>query len=312
MKKQSKCKSKCKKNLGKKIFLLSAMAMLFIGCGEQYSEKGSEVYINEINEWHQKRINNLKLENGWLNLVGLYWLKQGENRFGSDKNNDIVFPPDAPAKIGKFILQDSIVTVEISPEVTVTHDGEKIQSAILDNDLSEKVTKLKTGSFIWFIIKRGDKYGVRLRNLEAPLVKSFEGIERFPVNEEWKITAEFIPYDSPKEILVPNILGEMDKEFSSGKIKLQIDGKDFEITPVDAGEKLFIIFADETSGEETYGAGRFLYADKPDSSNKVILDFNKAYNPPCVFTPFATCPLPLKENYLKVRITAGEKNWGEH
>ncbi len=294
------------------IFFSIISSLLLSNCGEQYLEKGNKVYINEINEWHQKRINNLKLENGWLNLVGLYWLKEGENTFGSDKENDIIFPPNAPAKIGKYILKDSIASIEIFPDVIVTNGGEKIQSMIVENDLSDNVTKLRLDSLVWFVIKRGDKFGIRLRDLEAPLLKTFSGIDRFPVNEDWKITANFLPHEKPREILVPNILGAMDIEYSSGNLQLQIGGKNFEITPVDAGNKLFIIFADETSGEETYGAGRFLYADKPDSTGKVILDFNKAYNPPCVFTPFATCPLPPKENYLSVRITAGEKNWGEH
>lgn len=294
------------------IFFSIISSLLLSNCGEQYLEKGNKVYINEINEWHQKRINNLKLENGWLNLVGLYWLKEGENTFGSDKENDVIFPPNAPAKIGKYILKDSIASIEIFPDVIVTNGGEKIQSMIVENDLSDNVTKLRLDSLVWFVIKRGDKFGIRLRDLEAPLLKTFSGIDRFPVNEDWKITANFLPHEKPREILVPNILGAMDIEYSSGNLQLQIGGKNFEITPVDAGNKLFIIFADETSGEETYGAGRFLYADKPDSTGKVILDFNKAYNPPCVFTPFATCPLPPKENYLSVRITAGEKNWGEH
>lgn len=294
------------------IFFSIVSSLLFSTCGEQYSEKGSEAYINEINEWHQKRINNLKLENGWLNLVGLLWLKEGENTFGSDKSNDVVFPENAPARIGKFILKDSIVTIEILAGARVTFKDSAIQKMTLENDLSGNPTKLKLNSFIWFVIKRGEKYGIRLRDLEAPLLKTFNGIERFPGNEDWRIVADFVPLAKPKEIDVPNILGAFDKEIVSGILKFKIGNQNFELTPVDAGEKLFIIFADETSGEETYGACRFLYADKPDSSNKVVLDFNKAYNPPCAFTPFATCPLPPKENYLKKRITAGEKKWGEH
>lgn len=270
------------------------------------------MYLNEINEWHQKRINNLKLENGWLNLVGLYWLNEGENTFGSDKNNEIVFPSNAPAKIGSIFLRDSVLSIEVLPDVNVTHNDSAVQSMKLEHDLTDNPTKLKLNSLVWFIIKRGEKYGIRLRDLEAPLLKTFNGIERFPANEDWRIIADFTPLAAPKEIDVPNILGSFDKEIVSGILKFKIGNQNFELTPVDAGEKLFIIFADETSGEETYGAGRFLYADKPDSSNKVILDFNKAYNPPCVFTPFATCPLPPKENYLKARITAGEKNWGAH
>ncbi|MDF1612048.1 DUF1684 domain-containing protein [Stygiobacter electus] len=292
----------------KKYLSLSLIIYLLFACGESLKEKGSKEYISEIKSWHNKRIENLKKENGWLNLIGLLWLKDGENKFGSDKSNDVVFPEPAPKFMGKFILKDTLVTVEINPDVEVTNSGEKITSLNLQNDLKGNPTVLAYKNLRWYIIKRGPKYGVRLRDLEAPLVKNFKGIETFPINEDWKIEAKFVPYNPMKNILIQNILGMIDTSKAAGKIYFKKDGKEFSLEALDGGEdSFFIIFGDETSGNETYGAGRFLSVEKPKEGQKFYIDFNKAYNPPCVFTKYATCPLPPKENLLKLRITAGEK-----
>lgn len=294
-----------------KYFIL-ILTVLLTACGERYEQNASLEYINEIEEWHNKRIENLKKENGWLNLVGLHWLNEGENRFGSSKENDIIFPEKAPKFIGSFILKDSIVNAEILPNVNVLLNDSVISKIVMKDDLSGEPTILKLGSLRWFIIKRGNKFGVRIRDVEAKLVKEFRGIERFPVNIDWRVEAKFVPFDSPKKVMIPNVLGIEEEETVTGKLIFNLKGKDYSLFPIESGEKLFIIFADETNGETTYGAGRFLYADKPDSTGKVTLDLNKAYNPPCVFTNYATCPLPPPQNRLSIKITAGEKNFGDH
>jgi len=292
----------------KKIILSLLIIVSFWNCSENLKEKGSKEYIAEIKSWHSKRIENLKKENGWLNLVGLLWLKEGENKFGSDKSNDIVFPEGSPAFIGKFILKDTTVTVEVNPDVEIMNDGKIITKLILQNDLKGNPTVLSYKNFRWHIIKRQDKFGVRLRDLNAPLVKNFKGIETFPINDDWKIEASFVPYNPPREILIPNVLGMIDTSKAAGKIIFKKDGKEFSLEALDGGpDAFFIIFADETSGKETYGAGRFLSVEKPKQGQKFYIDFNKAYNPPCVFTKYATCPIPPKENHLKLRVTAGEK-----
>ena len=297
-----------------KIILLTLTALFIIlSCtGKESEPKGSPEYIAEIEQWHNKRIENLQKESGWLNLVGLYWLNQGENSFGSSEENDILFPEGSPSIIGNIILKDSIVVFKSSKEVNITIDGEVKADAILKNDMTREPTILEFESLRWFIIKRDDRYGIRLRDLKSSLLEEFNGIERFPINDDWQIEAKFEPYNPGKIISIPNITGTVSEKESPGKIIFNKNGKIFSLDAVDAGEKLFFVFADETSGEETYGAGRFLYTDKADSNGNIVVDFNKAYNPPCVFTKYATCPLPPKQNYLHLNISAGEKNWGDN
>lgn len=285
--------------------------ILFCSCGEEnYPEKGTPGYIQEINQWHSQRVERLKQPTGWLNLAGLFWLKEGENTFGSDESNDLIFPKNTPNKIGSYILNDSVVTLKVNEDVDVLVDSQLVKEFVLIPDTKPNTTKINLGSYEWnLIVRSGNMYGIRLRDLDAEILKTFEGVERFPVNEDWRIYAEFEPFDPPIEIDIPTIIGTIEKEFSPGKLVFNINNKEFELFPTKSGNGLFIVFADLTSGEETYGAGRFLYTDFPDSNNIVILDFNKAYNPPCAFSKYATCPLPPKENYLKVRITAGEKNY---
>ncbi len=301
------------KNINKKTFalilIIVSMAFLFSACSKKQSAAKIK-YIRQIEQWHKKRIANLKKENGWLNLVGLFWLKEGTNKFGSDKSNDIIFPEGTPKFIGYFILNNGNVKVKINNGLNVKNDDKIIHETELKNDLSGNPTILSYKSFRWFIIKRSDRYGVRLRNLEAPLVKNFKGIDYYPINPEWKVQAIFEKYQDPKILYIPTIIGTVEKDTSYGILKFRLNGKEYHLNPIEEDNRFFVIFADKTSGVETYGGGRFLYVPKPASSGKTVIDFNKAYNPPCAFTKFATCPLPPKDNYLKLEITAGEKNYG--
>jgi hypothetical protein len=291
--------------------LILTIVLLF-ACAEQVPDfKGTPEYIADIKQWHQQRIERLKKDNGWLNLVGLYWLQEGANSFGSSKDNDIQFPLNSPDWIGIFFLNDGIVSMKINNGINVTANDIPVKELELKTDSSGEPTILELGSLQWHIINRGDNYGIRLRDLKAPLVKEFKGIDTYPINSDWRFEAGFETYDPPKEILIPNILGTTEEDFSPGAIVFKMNGNEYKLDAIESSSGYFIIFADETSGEETYGAGRFLYTGRKDSLDKVILDFNKAYNPPCVFTKFATCPLPPKQNYLQLRITAGEKMWGE-
>ncbi|NWG28917.1 MAG: DUF1684 domain-containing protein [Ignavibacteriaceae bacterium] len=295
-------------------FTLFILIIFVYSCKTETLEtKGSPEYLEEIKKWDQRRSERLKADDGWLNLVGRTWLKPGENKFGSAKDNDVVIESDkVPDYMGVFVFQDSTVLMKVNDGVEVLFDGKPVKEMVMIGDHKEEMTVFQYGSIKWNLIVRNELYGIRFRDLESDLVKNFSGIERFPVNEDWKVTATFEAYDPPKKISVPNVLGQIDEEPSPGAIVFTKDNQTYRLEAVDAGEKLWFIFADGTSGKETYGGGRFLYTDKPDSNGKVIVDFNKAYNPPCVLTKFATCPLPPKENYIKLRITAGEKMWGGH
>ena len=285
----------------------------FTGCGKtNRGVKGTPKYIASIKTWHNQRIKNLKKPDGWLNLAGLFWLKEGVNKIGSGQDNDIVFPKDkAPEYIGKVTINDTIVTFHAGNGNGATYNGKPVTSIRLYSDMTGNPTVIATGSLRWFIIKRGNKIGIRLRDLKAPLLQNFSGIRTYPINENWRLTAKFVPYKQPKIVSIPSIIGTVEKDTVEGSLVFRIKGKTYKLDPVEEGKELFIIFADKTSGEETYGAGRFLYASDPDSAGDVVLDFNKAYNPPCAFTPFATCPLPPGQNYLPVKITAGEKKYGK-
>ena len=299
-------------HLPKTILLMLGLLFLFACSSESYREKGSKEYMNEIKEWHKSRIERLKRPNGWLNLVGLHWLKEGKNTFGSGPGNDFIFEgKNIPESIGVFELKDSIVTINVNENVDVLVDSAKIKTAVLKNDFEENTTLMELGSLRWFIIKRGDQLGVRVRDLNAKLLIEFEGIDTFPINEDWKVEAKFVEYDPPKKIVIPDVLGNFNESESPGALKFNVDGNEYSLDPTEASSGYFLIFADLTSGEETYGAGRFLYVEPPDSTGKIYIDFNKAYNPPCAFTKYATCPLPPKQNHIKLRVTAGEKNFGE-
>lgn len=293
----------------KQLLILYFALILILACKKE-EPLADPSYVEEINKWHQKRIERLKAEDGWLNLVGRTWLKLGENKFGSAKDNDVIIESDkVPPYMGVFIFKDSIVIMKVNDGVEVLLNGKPVKEIKMIDDQKPNMTVFQYSTIRWNLIIRDTLYGIRFRDLESPLVKNFPGIERFPVNERWKLTAKFQPYIPPKEIIVPNFLGQMNKELSLGAVVFKVGEKIYKIDALEEGERLFLIFADRTSGEETYGGGRFLYVDKPDSNGNIILDFNKAYNPPCVFTKFATCPLPPKQNYLNLKIEAGEKNF---
>ncbi len=282
------------------LFLLS-----FIACS---SVEQNPEYVKEINNWHKERIENLKRPTGWLSLVGLHWLKEGKNSFGSSKTNDIVMIDKLPAKIGTIILQEGKLTVELGKESGVLIDSAQIFTSELKTDADETPTIMSYGSLNWYIIKRGEnRYGIRAKDSENDLRVNFPGIERYPVDEKWKIDAKYIRYAPPKKISVPSAIGTVSEDLSPGKLVFNIGSKEYELDAMDSGDQLFIVFADQTNGETTYGAGRFLVVDKPQTGELTKIDFNMAYNPPCGFTHFATCPLPPKNNMMKVKIEAGEK-----
>lgn len=272
-------------------------------------------YESEIKEWHKERVEALKTENGWLNLAGLFWLEDGRNSFGADGKNKIVFPSGkSPANLGTFIVENGQITLEAKPEAEIyINDQPAAAAAVTKLTIFpyEKPIVLKHKSLRWFIIKRGDKFAVRLKDLESPYLKEFKGIDTYPVSQDWKVKAKFEPTEGRK-IPITDITGRLDYQDSPGVLVFNIKGKEYRLDALKSGEGFFILFGDNTNKKETYGSGRFLYTKKLDADGYTDLDFNRAINPPCAFTPYATCPLPPKQNVLALAVTAGEKNYGHH
>ncbi len=266
-------------------------------------------YVDSILAWQIKRTASLKADDGWLNLAGLYWLKEGENRVGSAESNSVRFPEGkADAQLGTFTLKDGTLQfiAEKGQQITLKGSDSIVESITIYP--SDSTIVLTHNRLEWFPIKRGNQFGIRLRDLDSELAKSFEGTENYKVDPKWRVRARFEPSPS-KTISIVNVLDQISEENSPGTLHFSLEGKEYRLEALEGGTRLFIVFGDLTNGEQTYGSGRFLYADAPDKDGYTWLDFNKAYNPPCAFTPYSTCPLPPRQNILPVAILAGEKSF---
>jgi uncharacterized protein len=271
-------------------------------------------YRSEVERWRTQREERLKADGGWLTVTGLFWLKEGVNSFGSGPANDIVLPVGVPGRAGVFELRQGKVTVRLQPSVTAAVGGEPFVSREIKSDRDGAPDVLTIARLSMHVIQRGQRFGVRLKDLDSAARREFAGLTWFPVDESYRVTARFVPYAPPRPLAVPNILGEIEEMRSPGYAVFNLEGREVRLEPVleTAGaQELFFIFRDQTAGKETYPAGRFLYSSLP-RDGMVVLDFNKAYNPPCAFTRFATCPLPPKGNKLDIRVAAGEKDYGHH
>lgn len=265
-------------------------------------------YAQEVERWHAARIARLTAPDGWLSLVGLEWLKPGRNRVGGTADNDIVLAGAAPHLGAVEWADDGSLVVSLRSDAGATIDGEAKTGAVMLDDSHHSPTTVAFGSVSFIAIDRGGRKGLRVRDSEAATRSGFAGIDRFPVDPAWRIVADWLPLDPPFQLATGTVIGTIENYPAPGKAVFERDGQRFELYPVleaPGDRQLFLIFADATSGKETYGAARFLYADMP-RDGKIVLDFNKAYNPPCAFTPFATCPLAPPENRLGLRVTAGE------
>ena len=264
---------------------------------------------NDVEAWHQERLERLVAEDGWLTLVGLFEVKSSHTA-GSRQDNDFVFPAPTPPRLGVFEKTENGVTLTLQEKGQVTLNGQPFDGGLLKSDADDKPDVLRRGSLTFFVLSRGDRLFLRLKDSEAPSRKKFSGIERFPFNPKFRVEATFVPHAEKKVIPVPTVLGTVEKMTSPGVLTFVLDGKTFRLLPVreEGGKELFVLFTDTTARTQTYPSGRFLYTPLP-REGKVTLDFNRAYNPPCAFTLFATCPLPPFENRLPVAIEAGEKRY---
>ena len=266
-------------------------------------------YQTEVEQWRQQREQELKADNGWLTVSGLFWLKEGVNTAGSDASS-VVFLPRGPAKFGEFDFQRGQIIFRPASGLAVNVNGKPAAAVSrLKPDTEGNPDQVQLDGLTMFVIHRGDRYAVRLKDVASKFRKQFTGLHWFPVRQDYCVTAKFVAYDQPKLIAIPNVLGETSQMASPGHVLFTLNGQSLRLDPVVEEDHLFFIFRDETSAKGTYPPGRFLDAELA-KDGKVLLDFNKAYNPPCAFTPYATCPLPPKQNRLPVRIEAGEQFFG--
>jgi uncharacterized protein (DUF1684 family) len=248
-------------------------------------------YVRDIEQYRAQREASLKQDDGWLSVVGLFRLKQGVNRIGAAEIDDIALPASAPAHFG-----------------TITLAGDRV--SYNGTQLRPDVDIIRTGTVSFFVIKRGNEHFIRVKDNDSKIRRDFTGLKWFPIDASWNIAAKFTPYDEPRIMMFDSQNGVKQTMRSPGYITFVRDGKEYRLEPVWEEEQLFFIFRDATSNRSTYGAARFLYA-APAKDGTVVLDFNKAINPPCAFTPYATCPLPPPQNRLTLAVTAGEKKYSD-
>lgn len=277
------------------------------------AEKPSAVdpaYQQSLEKWKGDLVEDLKQE--WLPLAGLFWLKPGENSFGTDAKNAVVFPK-GPAHAGSFTLQGKDVTVKFAPGVNAVIAGKPTTTAELQPDTADSPTVVELGNLRLHVIIRGERVGIRLKDLDSDAVRQFRGAQFFPLDLSYRVTATFLPSDGKQTVEVPNVLGDVSPTPIAGTAVFKLNGQELRLTDLggDAAKGLFFVFSDPTSKTDTYPGGRFLKTG-PVTNGTVVLDFNRAYNPPCAVTPYATCPLAPKENRLSVAIPAGEEYDHKH
>jgi uncharacterized protein (DUF1684 family) len=269
---------------------------------------------SSIGEWRLTRVDSLTSDSGWLTLTGLFWLKDGDNSFGRAASNALSLDnASLAANAGSFVVTGQRVRFVAVAGGGVTHDGRPVSGLELASDATDHPTVLASGTLRFFVIERAGQLGVRVRvrDLNNPRRLQFQGLSYFPVSTRWVFDARFEPYQPVRRIRIVNILGMQEEMVSPGAVVFASHGREWRLDTVleqPGDQELFIMFADATSGHETYGGGRFLYIPLPAGAS-ARLDFNKAYNPPCALNDFATCPLPPPQNRLKLRIEAGEKTY---
>jgi uncharacterized protein (DUF1684 family) len=267
-------------------------------------------YQQSFEKWKGELVDDLKEE--WLPLAGLFWLKPGENSFGTDPKNAVVFPK-GPAHAGSFTLQVKTVTVKFAQGSNATITGKPVSTAELLPDTTGNPTVVELGNLRLHVIVRGERIGIRLKDLESDAVRQYRGPQFFPLDLSYRVTATWLPSDGKQTVDVPNVLGDVSPTPIAGTAVFKINGQELRLTDLggDAASGLFFVFSDPTSKTDTYPGGRFLKTE-PVTNGTVVLDFNRAYNPPCAVTPYATCPLAPKENRLSGAIRAGEEYDHKH
>ncbi|MCB9899298.1 MAG: DUF1684 domain-containing protein [Planctomycetes bacterium] len=320
-------------------FPLVVLAALAVGCassdggrgadggaGSAAAAPGADVSVADIAPaagaalladhaaWIARREAGLRSETGYLALCGLHWVEPGSQSVGSASDSDRVFPAWTPARLGELTRSDDALLFVPASGVELFADEAPVDGpvALLTDADDGGPTRLRVGTLTFWGIRRGERVGLRLRDARSPVLASYVGTPRYDFDPEWRVTARFVPYATPREVRVANILGDLAPDTVPGELVFEHDGRTLRLLPTgDVEHGLGLMFGDATNGRATYGGGRFLALDVPDADGRVVLDFNRAYNPPCAYSPYTTCPLPLDENVLDVEVTAGERAYDD-
>lgn len=277
---------------------------LALGCATLLLSAGPTGYERSILTWRAEREARLKAENGWLTVSGLFWLKEGVNRVGSNPEFEATLPKTAPANVGTITVATERVHFRPAPGIPL-HEQDLVP------DTEPQPTVVSLGRINFHIIRRENRYAVRVKDNDSQARREFHGLSWYAVDPSWKIRAKFTKWDKPQKLTFETAAGVKEEDESPGYVSFVRDGKEYRLEPVVEDEELFFVMRDATSGKETYAASRFLYTPLP-KDGFVDLDFNKAENPPCVFTDYATCPLPPPQNRLALAVRAGEKMYKAH
>jgi uncharacterized protein len=268
-----------------------------------------EAYRAEVEAFRKAREASLKADDGWLTVAGLFWIKPGETRIGGDPSSDVLLPLGSPSKVGVLTLQDGKASFRAEPGVAVTVDGKPFEQGEIRTDAEGKPGVLAIGRFKLIVLKRGARHAIRLKDNGSELRENFAGLRWYPVAEEWKVEAKFVHHLSRSKIAFDTIVGEQDVLDSPGYVTFEREGKTYRLdAAAQADGRLWFVFRDATSGRTTPANARQLTTDAP-IGGTVVLDFNKAVNLPCAYTPHATCPIAPPQNRLSVAVTAGERNY---
>ena len=292
----------------KKCLVIPLILILAAACGRAEPEVDPAAYEQEVLDWRAGRLERLLAPTGYLNQIGLYWLEPGSYVIGSDPDSDIVVPATAAPRIGEISVSDDGVRLLVEEGVEVLIEGQAVTDILMPADTSGTAVLVSHRSLAWMVIERGGKLAIRIRDFDHPFVGTFGPLPYFEIDPGLRVTATLERYAEPRTIAVDTVIeGFQQFPVAPGVVSFELNGQQYDLEPTTSGDQLFFVFGDATNRDDTYGAGRFVYAEAPGEDGILVLDFNKSYSPPCAFNDFSTCPIASPRNRLPIRVEAGEK-----